>query len=123
MPSGFSLGEEAELKAILDHGGTGRFIRQDLVSDEIMTHIQAGKYVTQLSLGWQQRIKFKLADSFSIKRIKFSDELLSQNDDIESEDAARRFDTDFVLMTGELNGLISDLIDALGGEAISHSND
>ncbi|EOV0254232.1 recombination-associated protein RdgC, partial [Salmonella enterica] len=76
-----------------------------------------------LSLGWQQRIKFKLADSFSIKRIKFSDELLSQNDDIESEDAARRFDTDFVLMTGELNGLISDLIDALGGEAISHSND
>lgn len=123
LPTGFSLGEEAELKAILDHGGVGRFIKQDLVSDEIMTHIEAGKYVTQLSLGWQQRIKFKLTDNFSIKRIKFSDELLSQNDDIESEDVAHRFDTDFVLMTGELNDLISDLINALGGEAISHDND
>lgn len=117
LPTGFLLGEEAELKAVLDDGGTGRFIKQDLVSDEIRTHIEAGKYVTQLSLGWLGRISFKLTENFSIRRIKFSDELLSQNDDIDQEDAIHRFDTDFVLMTGEMNGLISELIDGLGGEA------
>lgn len=117
LPPGFSLGEEAELKAILGDGGAGRFIKQELVSDEIMTHIEAGKYVTQLSLGWQNRISFKLTDSFSIKRIKFYDDILSQNDDIDREDATLRFDADFVLMTGELNNFISELIDGLGGEA------
>lgn len=83
------------------------------------TRAPAAKVVIELSLGWQGRISFKLTNYFSIKRIKFFDDIRSQNDDIESEDAALRFDADFVLMTGELNNLISDLIDALGGEAQS----
>ncbi|EAO8183679.1 recombination-associated protein RdgC [Salmonella enterica] len=117
FPAGFTPGSEAELKGILGCDGVGLFRKQDLLSDEILTHIEAGKVVIELSLGWQGRISFKLTDYFSIKRIKFFDDIRSQNDDIESEDAALRFDADFVLMTGELNSLISDLIDSLGGEA------
>lgn len=117
VPSGLALGAEAELKAILEDGGVGRFKKQDLFSDEIRTHLDAGKVVTKVVLDWKNRIQFVLSDDFSIKRVKFSDDLTSQNDDIDCEDAAQRFDADFVLMTGELNQLLTDLIITLGGEA------
>ena len=116
-PAGFALGDEAELKAILEDGGIGRFKKQALVSDEIHVHLEAGKVVTKLSLDWQNRVQFVLCDDGSVKRLKFADELIQQNDDIDREDIAQRFDADFVLMTGELSSLINGLTTSLGGEA------
>lgn len=116
-PAGLALGDEADLKALLEDGGIGRFKKQDLVSDEIQNHLEAGKIVTKLSLDWQNRIQFILCDDGSIKRLKFSDELIEQNNDIDREDMAQRFDADFILMTGELNSLITGLTTSLGGEA------
>lgn len=116
-PAGFALGDEAELKAILEDGGIGRFKKQALVSDEIHVHLEAGKVVTKLSLDWQNRVQFVLCDDSSVKRLKFADELIQQNDDIDREDIAQRFDADFVLMTGELSSLINGLTTSLGGEA------
>ncbi|WP_369788511.1 recombination-associated protein RdgC [Rouxiella sp. WC2420] len=116
VPAGFALGDSAELKAILEQGGIVRCKRQALVSDEISAHIESGKLVTTLDLNWQERIGFSLNDSLTIKRIKFSDALLEQNDDIDREDAAQRFDADFVLFTGELSALYNNLFQSLGGE-------
>ncbi|KGA43194.1 recombination associated protein [Pectobacterium odoriferum] len=115
-PAGFALQEEAELKAVLEEGGILRSKHQDLTSDEITNHIQAGKLVTKLALEWRERISFVLADDGSLKKLKFSDVLLEQNDDIDRADEVARFDADFVLLTGELSKLISELVAALGGE-------
>lgn len=116
-PAGFTMGDSAELKAILTDGGVARVKKQDLTSDEIATHIEAGKVVTKLAMDWQQRVTFTLTDSMTLNRVKFCDELLDQNDDIDIEDSLARFDADFVLMTGEIQALIKQLITALGGEA------
>ena len=117
LPAGFTLGDSATLKAVLEDGGVLKSKKQDLVSDEIRTHLEAGKLFTELALNWQERIKFTLTDSGMLKRIQFSDVLAEQNDDIDREDVAARADADFVLMAGELSALISQLVVALGGEA------
>ncbi len=116
-PAGFALQDEAELKAVLEEGGILRSKHQDLVTNEIAAHLAAGKLVTKLALEWRERINFVLADDGSLKKLKFSDVLLEQNDDIDREDAIARFDADFVLLAGELAALITDLVAALGGES------
>lgn len=117
LPAGFALGDRATLKALLEDGGVLKSQKQDLVSDEIGNHIAAGKLVTELALDWQERIQFTLTDAAAIKRLQYSDILISQNDDIDREGVAQRADADWLLMTGELSALIVDLVAALGGEA------
>ncbi|MDV1094973.1 recombination-associated protein RdgC (plasmid) [Raoultella ornithinolytica] len=117
FPQGFVAGEDAVLQALLEDGGAVRCKKQDLQSDEVLKHIEAGKVATSIGLHWQDRASFTLTDDMSIKRLTFCDDLYDQNDDIEREDVAQRFDADFILFTGELSALFSALVEAVGGES------
>ncbi|MFR9719920.1 recombination-associated protein RdgC [Aeromonas diversa] len=116
LPAGFTLEEEAELRSAMEHGGIIRCKQQDLVTDEVKNHLANDKLVTKLALCWGERLSFVLGDDLSLKRLKFSEELRDQNDDITSEDPAARLDADFALVTGELAQFIPALMTALGGE-------
>lgn len=117
FPRGFTAGTDVILKAILEDGGAVRCKKQDLHSEEVLTHINAGKVATSVGLNYIDRASFRLCDDMTIKGLTFCDELYDQNDDIEREDVMQRFDADFILFTAELSALFSALMEAIGGEA------
>lgn len=115
MPAWLAALKEAELKAT-DNEGVIRCKNQALDSEEILSHLQAGKFVTKLLLDWEEHLSFVLNEDGTLKRLKFADQIREKNDDILKEDVAQRFDADFVLMTGELAKLTANLLDEFGGE-------
>ncbi|WP_142971374.1 recombination-associated protein RdgC [Enterobacter hormaechei] len=117
FPRGFTAGTDVMLKAILEDGGAVRCKKQDLHSEEVLTHIDAGKVATAVGLNWSDRASFRLCDDMTIKALSFTDELYDQNDDIDREDVLQRFDADFILFTAELSALFAALVEVIGGEA------
>lgn len=114
IPAWISLLEEAELKSF-DTDSVIRCKRQDLESDEITQHLQAGKFITKLAIDWENHFSCVLNEDASLSRLKFADEIREKNDDILKEDVAQRFDADFLLMTEELKLFTQKIIEEFGG--------
>lgn len=113
-PEWLSLLEEAELTSF-ETESVIRCKRQDLESEEIQSHLLAGKWVTKLALEWENHFSFVLNQEATLSRVKFADEIREKNEDILKEDIAQRFDADFVLMTEELRLFTQKLSDLFGG--------
>lgn len=115
MPHDLMIGDECELQDPSDEGAIVRCRRQDLAADEIQTHLDAGKQAKKLSLNWADKINFVLAEDLSLKKVKFSDELLEQAAESEADDAYARFDADFTLMKLEFEEFLPRFADFFGG--------
>ena len=95
-----------------------RYVKHTLEGEEIRQHIGAGKVVSKLALTWYERISFVFDENMQIKRLACLDVLQEENEN-QAESDDERFDLDFTLMTGEVAKLLTDLLDALGGELAS----
>jgi recombination associated protein RdgC len=113
-PFNFTVDRDCELKTPDEHKSTVRYSRHTLEIEEVPQHIAAGKVPTQLALTWNDRLSFVLTESAQIKKIQLLDVVLDGVQKGGKEDDG--FDTDAAIITGELSGLIPDLLDALGGE-------
>jgi recombination associated protein RdgC len=90
-------------------------VKHSLDPEDIRRHIAAGKQCTRLAMTWNSRVSFVLTEALAIKSIKPLD-VIKENETITYSDD-ERFDNDFMLMTGELSKMLTDLVEALGGEA------
>ncbi len=113
-PSGFTIDQDLELRSA--ENGKVRYTKHTLEGDEIRQYIAAGKVATQLALTWNDRLSFRLTDTFAVRKVAFLDIIKESAEQTEVENEEERFDADFALMTGELSGLIADLVAAMGGE-------
>ena len=114
-PGNFTVDNEAELQSVSEGKATVKYTRHSLDAQDVRNHIVAGKQCLNLAMTWNSKISFVLSGNTTIKRIRplevmknHADPTVKGSDDV--------FDSDWALMTGELNSLIGGLIDALGGE-------
>jgi recombination associated protein RdgC len=114
-PSGFTVDMNTELRATGESRATVRYVNHTLEADDVRRHIAAGKQCTRLALTWDSKISFVLTETLAIKGIKPLDVIKETESSTRNDE--ERFDGDLMLMTGELNKLMTDLVEALGGEA------
>lgn len=114
-PGHFTLDSECELKGTGEEAATVRYLRHDLSVKEIGEHISGGKFATRVGLLWKERLSLLLAEPFQIRRVK-SLAMEQGGDEGAGLSAADQFEADFALMTGEFSALLTDLLQALGGE-------
>jgi recombination associated protein RdgC len=117
LPDDFELGMECELREPGEEGGVVRCRGVDLLSEEVETHLQAGKQVARLSLHWDERLALVMAEDLCLRRLKFADELMKENEEIPEADKAARLDADFALMSDAVSELQDRVIKLFGGEA------
>lgn len=113
-PVGFTVDRDCELKTPDDQKSTVRYSRHTLEIDEVPQHIAAGKVPTQLAMTWNDRVSFVLSESAQLRKLKLLDVVMEGVQEGSKDDDG--FDTDVAILTGELTGLLPDLLEALGGE-------
>lgn len=114
-PSNFSIDQDTELRSSGESRAAIRYVKHSIDVDDVRRHIQSGKQCTRLAMTWADRISFVLTESLDIKRVTPLDVLKEGNDTVMQNDD-EKFDSDMMLMTGELAKLMAELVEALGGE-------
>jgi recombination associated protein RdgC len=114
-PYNFTIDQDTELRATGESKATVRYVKHSLDPEDIRRHIAGGKQCTRLALTWNSRVSLVLTESLGIKGLKPLD-VIKENEAATYNDR-ERFDNDFVLMTGEYNNMLTDLVEALGGIA------
>jgi recombination associated protein RdgC len=118
----FALDQDCELVANELQKSAVRYVRHGLEGQEIRSLIKGGKSASKVGLVWRDRLSLVLTEKLEIKRLRF--EAMDAKDGVEGggkpskekeKDDAALFEANFTLMSGELGGLLDDLVALLGG--------
>lgn len=108
-PPSFSIDKSCVLQDPNQQSRIIRFQQQDLFTVSIQSLIKDGCEVKQLAINWQDRVSFVLSDDFTLRSLKFQDEITAQSKEMEPETKDQQFDADFLIMTDTLSQIIDDL--------------
>jgi recombination associated protein RdgC len=110
----FVIDEECELFNPIDGSNVVRCKGQDLFSEEIQTHLGAGKQVKSLGVTWNSAVSCVISEDLSVKRVKFVG-INEEREQGEAESEVEKFDQEFAVMTLQLSGFFTDFFQAFGG--------
>ncbi|MGH8558817.1 MAG: recombination-associated protein RdgC [Methylococcales bacterium] len=120
-PPGIALENECDLRATAQERNIVRCKGQDLFSEEIQAHLDAGKECIKLALTWGDRFTFTVDEDLNIKRLRFLDLIQEQADEIDTTSKSDLFDAHFSIMSLELAGFLPDFLELFGGEAVQNA--
>lgn len=113
LPDFLKLGDEAELRDPVTGGAVVRVQHQELVSDEVAKHLDAGKQCTRLALNVADHLSLVLGEDLVVRKLKFLDGATDSLMNQESEDLGEELDARFALAAGEIASLFIVLEAAL----------
>jgi recombination associated protein RdgC len=114
VPSDVIILEEAELRSLEEDGAIVRCKNQELHCEEMLNHLNAGKTVQKIAIEWDETFSALLQEDMAVKRLKFTDVLTEQNDDIPKDDRLAKMDADFALMSAEIVRFAKRLTEIFG---------
>lgn len=111
-PGRFDLGEECELTSGDAAKSVVRYLRHSLDVVQIRRHLEEGLRTSRLALTWNGRLSLVVNDKLEVKRLKFMD--MDEAEEAPGDDPGRRFEAEFLLMTGQCGPMLDDLLAAFG---------
>jgi recombination associated protein RdgC len=108
-PQEFSIDKSCILQ---DPNQQHRIIRcqqQDLFVQSIQSLVKEGCAVIQLALCWQDKINFVMAEDFSLRNVRLSEEDIAEIYD-ELETKQQKITADLIMMSNLLAGVFTDLL-------------
>lgn len=118
-PYQFSVDRECELKSCDEMKSVVRYGRHPLDTEEVKQHILTGKVPTRLALTWRDRVSFTLTQALVLKKLEVLDVAFEGKGLMGKADKDEAFEANATIATAEMSGVISDLIEALGGEEVA----
>lgn len=109
LPPGMALGDEVELKDAMDGGAIVRCQYQELVSDEIAMHLEAGKQVTRLQVVLGDRVQFTVGEDLAVRKLRLLDGALDQLENTDIDSVQAELAARFSLFSGEAAALFQVL--------------
>lgn len=112
LPEYLRLGEEAELRDPIQGGAVVKVQHQELQSEEVRNHLEAGKQCARLALVYGDHLSYVLGEDLVVRKLKFLEGALESLDvDETSTDAVRaEIDARLHLAGAEIELLFSVLV-------------
>jgi recombination associated protein RdgC len=112
-PEPFDLGQKC---TIGDGDSTIGYRNRDLSDEKLQEYLTNNLFVSELALSMDERNTFTLTEDFMIKEFTLTDVAMTDHDAGTGEPMAI-LQADLILMSDEVNRLLKDLLNSLGGEA------
>ncbi len=109
LPEGWEFTGDYELKDLQDDR-VAKFKDNETENAVIGDLLDDGYQVQKIGIRYKGQLKAVVQQDLVVKSIKFMDELLAENEDLDGEDDLVKFDADFALMTRSLAKFIGELI-------------
>lgn len=118
-PVEFTIDRDCELKGVGNDGEPSvKFTHHALDGEDVRIHLENGKLPTKLGMTWNDRVSFVLTNKLGLNKLSFLN--IQDSGTGNSEEA---FDADFAIVTGELSGLMANLMGWLGGEQVEDQDE
>ncbi len=115
-PVTFSIGKACVLQDPEQQNRVVRCQQQDLFTSGVQTIFKEGFDVIQMELCWHDRIRFNLADDFSLRGVTLAEDDINEMKET-YETKQERFDADLILMSESYAGMFKDLLETFSKQS------